>query len=340
MRIENLHLFEKHLEELKSQKFGPLYCIFGKDPFECQEAVDRLLRALMPAPGQRDLALTQFDGSEVGEAELAEALQSLSFFSKLKVIWIQHVDKLKKSMQERLIDYFSRPAPAQVLVLSGSGWQKNMVIYKAADSAGWILEFPECKPWEKEQRTAEWVNQRVSATRKLMAYPVCQFLVQRIGCEHATLAQEIEKLMCYVGERKEITRQDIETLCHRQPSESIWQLGEAIFRKDAPAALMGVHALLSEGLPLLPLLRQIRSQFQTEYQICLLMAQGKQAQDITQEFPYLKGQILEKHMRQARQYGSTAFQRGLLAIDEAELRIKNSSMDDNLIIELLILRLT
>ena len=161
-----------------------------------------------------------------------------------------------------------------------------------------------------------------------------------MGNDQAALAKELEKLICYIGEKKEITQQDVETLCHCQEVESIWQLGEAIFRRDSAASLHIVHSLLMDGQPLLPLLRQIRSQFQTEFQISLLLAQGKQAQDITAEFPYLKGQILERHMRQAKQYGVDAFKQGLLAIDEAELRAKNSSIDENMIIELLMMRLT
>ena len=107
--------------------------------------------------------------------------------------------------------------------------------------------------------------------------------------------------------------------------------GEAIFCRDAAAALRIAMALLEEQA-LLPLLRQMRSQFQTEYQVCLLLVQGKHAQDIAQEFPYMKGQILERHMWQARQYGLEAFKRGLIALDIAESRVKNSSIDDKLLL--------
>ena len=132
----------------------------------------------------------------------------------------------------------------------------------------------------------------------------------------------------------------MEALCHRQQVDTIWQLGEALFRRDAGASIQMVHALLMEGQPLLPLLRQIRSQFQTEYQICLLLAQGKLVSDISQEFPYLKGQILERHLHQAQQFGLESFKKGLIALDAAELRVKNSGADEKIIAELLIMQLT
>lgn len=340
MRYENQRAFENHLREAEASSFSPLYCIFSKEAFECQEAVNRLLQALLPNPGQKELSLSILDGAQLDEQELGNALDTFSFLTKLKVIWIKQADKIKKSLQESLIHYFSRPASSQYLLLTAPALQKNTLFYKAAEKEGIVLDIAELKPWEKEQRLAEWVNKQASASLKVISYPVCQLLVKRMGADQAMLAQELEKLICHAGDRKEITQHDVEALCHRQPADTIWQLGEALFSRNAAAALHILHALLLDGEPLLPLLRQIRSQFQTEYQIALLLAQGKQAQDISQEFPYLKGKILETHMRQARQYGLASFKRALLALDEAELRAKNSSIDENVIVELLTMQLT
>ena len=98
--------------------------------------------------------------------------------------------------------------------------------------------------------------------------------------------------------------------------------------------------LLESGNPFLPLLRQIRFQFQTEYQVSLLLSQGKESQEITKQFPYMKGQVLERHLEQVRHYGCSAFKEGLLAIDEMEMRAKNSSVDEKILLELLIYTLT
>lgn len=340
MKYENLKPFEKHLEGAKPLRFSPLYLIIGNESYQIQEAVSLLLRFLLPSESMRELSLAIFDGSQIEENELMIALDSHSLFTKSRVIWIQQAEKLKKSIQTSLEKYFIHPMRTQNLLLTAASWQKNTSFYKAADKEGVILEFAEIKPWEKEKRLAEWVNQQVTAARKLISFPVCQALVKRIGYDQTTLSQELEKLMCYCAEKKEITLQDVETICTRLQVDSIWQLGEALFRRDAAAALQMIHALLMEGQALLPLLRQIRSQFQTEYQIALLLAHGKQAQEVAQEFPYMKGQILERHLKQAREYGCDAFKRGLLALDATEMRVKNSSVDEKILVELLILQLT
>ena len=340
MRYDNLRAFEKHLEGAAPQHFSPIYFILGKDPSECQEAIHLLLRLLLPSPEMRDFGLTTFEGGQVEENALANALYSGSFFAKSRVIWIQQVEKLKKSLQENLEKYFHRPPPAQYLLLSATSWQKNTAFYRAVEKGGIILDLVEVKPWEKEKQLIAWVSKQAAAARKLMSYPVCQLLVKRAGNDRFLLAQEMQKLLCYSSDKQEITEQDVVAICPQQQVDSIWQLGEAIFRYDSAAALQIANALLAEGQPLLPLLRQIRAQFQTEYQVCLLLAQGKQAPEITQEFPYMKGQILERHIQQARHYGLKAFKDGLLALDATEIRAKNSGVEERLLLELLMIQLT
>lgn len=339
MKYDNLNAFEKHLADTPSQQFKPLYLVLGKEAFECQEAIQLLLRFLLPSQS-RELSLSTWEAAQIEEEALWTALYSRSLFSETRVIWIQQADKLKKSIQEGLEKFLTRPQPSLHLIISASGWQKNTSFYKTIDKEGIILELAEIKPWEKEKRLAEWVNKQAIAARKLMPYPVCQSLVRQLGCDPSVLTQELEKLFCFCGERKEITQQDIEAICTKQQNESIWQLGEALFRRDTHTALQVGYHFLQQGQALLPLLRQIRSQFQTEYQISLLLAQGKRGPDITLEFPYMKGQILERHMWQAQHYGLEALKKGLLALDAIEIRTKNSQVEEKVLMELLIVQLT
>ena len=203
-----------------------------------------------------------------------------------------------------------------------------------------VLELAESKPWEKEKRLVEWMGKQAAMARKQVSFLVCQALVSRVGFDRMAVEQEWEKLLCYTIEKSEITLQDLERLSPPPRAESLWQLGEAIYRRDATGALQMAHALAVEGEAVLPLLRYLRSQFQTGYQMCLLLAEGRNAQELAQEFPHLKGQLLEKSARQAQHYGEDAFKRGLLAIDAAYMRVKNFAMDEQWLVELLVLELT
>src|SRR5262249_40672120 len=132
---------------------------------------------------------------------------------------------------------------------------------------------------------------------------------------------------------------DVAAVCSSINLDNAWQLGEAIFRRDVPTALRISKGLLADGTAFIALLRQIRTQFQTEFQVCSILSRGGSHAEIAQEFPYMKGQILDRHMHQAQSYGMQRFKSALLAIDEAELSAKNNG-DPDFLAERLIIKLT
>jgi DNA polymerase-3 subunit delta len=165
-------------------------------------------------------------------------------------------------------------------------------------------------------------------------------LIKQIGTDPALLYQELEKLICYTDGRKEITSQDIHAICSTVNIETIWQLGDAIFRRDPGTALRISKGLLDDGTAFLGLLRQIRSQFETKFQIASLLANGGSPGDVTHFFPYMKGSILDQHVQAAKNYGLQKLKEGLLKIDEMEIKAKNSLADPDILNEILMTRLT
>lgn len=340
VKYDNIRAFEKHLKDASPNHFSNLYLVLGKEALECQEAVNLLMRHLLPGK-EREIAFTSFEGSTVIEEKLLTELYSNSFFASKRAIAIYNADKLKKQVQDSLENYVDRPSRSHFLILIAPTLQRNSSFYKKAERIGFVLDLPEIKPWEKEKRTLEWLNKQVTSARRQISHQACQCLIKYIGCDQHLLTQELEKLFCYIGDRKEVTTQDISAVCSIFSNETIWQLGEAVFCCDTTRTLRITRALLNEsGNGLLPLLRQLRTQLQTGYQISLILAYGGGAAEIALEFPYMKGHILERHMQLALHYGVERFKRGLLAIDKTELQVKNSQLEDSLLAELLMIKLT
>jgi DNA polymerase-3 subunit delta len=198
---------------------------------------------------------------------------------------------------------------------------------------------PEEKPWEKEKLLHEWVIDQLASEGRRIESSAVSLLVKQLGLDKSTIYQELEKLICYAGERKDIGMSDVAAVCISIPQENAWQLGEVIFRRDAAQALRMAKAVLLEAPSIIPFLRLLRSLFQTNYQVGCLLEQGKTAQDISVAFPQLRGGLLNKHIQQAQGYGLRRFKEGLLAIDETELMAKSSSGDPDWLVERLIFKL-
>lgn len=340
MKYSNLRAFEKHLQDASPAHFVNFYVVLAKDTFERKTSVDLLITALLKGKKEQGLALKIFDGDHVELGEIQEELQALMIFADKRVVLINQADKLSKSVIEFLVSYFENPNPAVYLILSAAAINHATNFYKKSEKTGVVLEIPEEKPWEKEKSMGEWIVNKVRSEGKRIEPQACQAILKQIGTDPAFVASEVEKLICYTGERVDITLADVGAVCTNVNTENAWQLGEAIFRCDAPSALRITKALLADGTPFLALLRQIRTQFQTEFQVCSILAGGGAGSDIERQFPYMKGNILNRHIQLAQGYGLPRFKKGLLKIDQTELMAKNSSTDHEFLADLLIVKLT
>lgn len=340
MKYATFKAFEKSLESAAPGHLSSIYVVMSKESFERKAACDKIASHALGGSVKIGQNYCLFDVDEVDMTVVWDELQAFSFLSPKKVVVILQADKLSKAWQERMRAYFIKPNKSVCLVLEAATLNRATNYYKEAEKCGTVLDIAEEKPWEKERALQGWVAEQLARDGKKIDGQTASALVRQLGTDLATLHQELEKLICYVGDRQDIKAADVSAVCTTISQENGWQLGEAIFRRDASEAMRIAKALLSDGTALIALIRQIRTQFQTDYQVCCLLANGKTPQDVALQFPYMKGQILSKHLQQAQAYGMEKFKLGILTIDATELMAKNSAGDPEWLAERLILKLT
>lgn len=340
VKLTSLRAFEKHLEGAAPNHFSLLYVALGKEAFQRKEAIDKLLLSLKGNVVKDEPLLQVFDGERLSSKELMQELNAFGLFSKRRTLLIENADKLDKDSLGALESYFDSPNKSIFLVLSAAAFHRGTNFYKKSEKIGIVLEFPEEKPWEKERSIQDWISATAKAAGKNIDSQCCQQLVKLLGTQQELLSTELQKLFCYVGNRASIVLQDISAIIAPVAVETIWQLGEAIFRRDGASALAICKRLLLDDLSFFALLRQVRTQFQTEFQVCTILAHGGDSSEVMRQFPYMKGGILERHVALAQGYGIEGFKAGLLLIDEIELQAKNSGLEVSFLAELLMVKLT
>lgn len=333
MKYTHVAAFKK---ELGPNPAGPLFMILSKEDFERKEVVDYLVHALKI---EKESCI-HFQGSQTSPEALNSELNSMGLFATRRVILIRDADKLPKNTLPILLKFHEKPSRDVFVILEAEAFNKNTNFYKEIDASGILLDVPELKPKEKASAMLNVLREKATALGKTIDPQVCNLMINQLGTDQALLHNELEKVICFVGDRKNISAEDIRAICGTVPQESIWQFGDALFKKDAPSALRMVHGLLSDGTHFLSLLRQIRSQFQTKYQVCSILASGGSFADIEKQFPYMKGFVLDTNVRMAQGYGLESFKKAMIAIDEAELAAKNSQTSSELSAEILIIKLT
>ncbi len=275
---------------------------------------------------------TVFEAGRGSLKSLMQELHALSLFSQKRVVILEKGEELKKEEASLLEDYFAHPQPVIYFIISASVINRATRLYKQAEKAGVILDIEPEKAWEKEASLVQKLIEKSLAQGKRIDQTAALALVKSAGGEASMLTQELEKLFCYTEGKNEISLQDVQTLCGSQGAQTIWQLGDAVFAGQGAKALEAAHQLLNEGEPLFSLLRQVRTQFQSR-----LIAATAPQEETLKRYPYLKGNMLQKQIQQARQFGVEKCRKAILLTDAAELEAKNSGLSSEHIFEKLIL---
>lgn len=340
MKYSTLSAFEKHLEAAAPNHFSAIYLIVSKENFVRQRALECLSSLVLKGEKSAALSLHQFDSEKHNVNQILEELETLSFFSKKRVVVAHNVDGFDKSATLKLEAYAASPNNSVCFVAVAPAVNRATTFYKKMEKVGIVLDVAEEKAWEREKVVAEWLYHEAVKHGKQFPQQLCQLLIKQLGTDQGLLKTELDKLICFVGERQVISQADIAAISSAANLDSGWQLGEAIFRRDTTSALRISKGLLNDGVALIALLRQVRSQFQTEFQVCSILSRGGSVAEVAQEFPYMKGPILDRHVRLSQEYGMVRFKDGLLAIDDAELQAKNGMSDLEFLTERLIIKLT
>lgn len=339
MKYTALRAFEKHLEASAPSHFGDVYLILSKDDYERKSASQLLITHVSKGLSIPGMNVQVFDAEKADARSLLDELYAMALFSAKRLIIIHNVDKWGKSITEKLEDYFASPNRSICLGMTAQAINHSTNFFKKAEKIGIVLDIAEAKPWEKEKMIIDWVIQACQSAGKRIDLQTSTMLVKRVGTDQMFLRQELDKLFCYVGERNAIVPQDISAICTSLNVENIWQVGESLFQREPSAALRIAKAMIEDGAPFLTILRQIRSQFLNALHIASIMATGGGPNEVTAQFPYMRGGILDKNMRQAQHYGLHKLKTALITIDQVELQAKNSASDSQWLIEYLIIKL-
>ncbi len=334
VKYQNLAAFEKHLEQASKLHLSRIFLVVSSCSYERRKVVDKILSAIRVKEGE-----VRFQGMEGTPGSVEEGLEGLNTVSLLEgkqVFYLDGVDKLKKNGVTPLAEYAAHPSPFAYLILGASSGKALSELYTRGKKELIACDLSEEKPWDRKDRLKRMLIEYAAKSGKRVGGDALEHLLENVGLNLPGLEQEVEKLITYAGERKEITLQDVHTLCAAQKSSTLWQLAEAIaWREPYPKGEESVDLSL-----LLPLLAVLRTQFQQGLTLALLLERGTPYAELSPYFPTVKSGALDKMLPLCKARRAPFFKRALDLLFEVELMAKNSSLDPALILDLLLSKLT
>ena len=262
---------DRFLAELGTPAMRPGYVLLGNEPFLYQRARAGLLQRLVPAD-LRDFCLHDLElGGDTTIFDAIGLAQTPSLMAPFQVLFVRGLKTLygrgaKKEDFAALDKYFRSPNPQALLLFVADHLQLPADLRRLdredkdrydriRETLGELCGVVELQA-VAEPDAMQWVQQTVAERGVAIEADAARELVDALAGEMMTVAQELEKLILYVSEPvrpdaaatarpKTITLLDVETMVLAAKQRSLYELTDAISRRDRAQSLLLLRGLLN-----------------------------------------------------------------------------------------------
>jgi DNA polymerase-3 subunit delta len=311
----------------------PLYYFYGNDAY-LREKATRLVLHHWGEAINRGINFEVYSGASTPLSTIIDDARTVPFLGNQKVILIREAEKLAPSGQEVLLAYLKNPNPKTILILTGDTITLEKNHRAVFRKHGLVMEFKH--PYSNE--VPAWIKHMAQDLGKSISNHTTQLLQELVGSRLQDLSNELEKLSLYSGERKEITREDLETVISTLKVESVFELTDYIGNRKTAKALIALSQLTESGEPPLKILALITRQFRMITKARLLLEQGIPPEKIKHSLN-IKDFIWKKLSPQVNKFSRKKLEKCFQRLWGTDVALKTQSIPKKIILEQLIIDL-
>ena len=230
------------IKNTKKGKLSPVYYLFGEDTYNIHAAVDAIQEAVAP------LLVSDFDkdicySDDRNLQDVINAARAFPFGSEKKLIILKEAEKIRD--KKLLEPYIESPAEFTVLVLVHNGVITNLKTppFNMLLENNFIFEAKELKGEE----LIDWVIDLSKSKGMQISTENVMFLTDLSGESRIMIENQLEKVISFLGDKKEITFDSIKSVSASFKEYNIFDLQNAVFQKDKSKALTVAFNILKTG---------------------------------------------------------------------------------------------
>lgn len=225
---------------------APLYFIYGQEDFLVEQSVQAIVaRALDEAA--KGFNYDVIDGSKTDGPSLVALASAYPMMSERRVVVLREFEKLtsKESDRDSLTRYFENPLESTCLIVVAGDTDFRKKVFTTLRSKAETIE---CKPLYDE-KVPGWIEAHIRSKGKQADPKAVMLLHEYVGNSLRALDGEIAKVFLYVGERAEITEEDVLASVGASRGYSVFDLQRAIGTRKLKSAFKIIRVILQGGQP-------------------------------------------------------------------------------------------
>lgn len=321
-------IINRHIE---TGEFSNLYLLGGEEKYLLEQYKEKLVNALVNPDDTMNYVVYKGEGAKPDS--ITEFASTMPFFADRRVVLVEDSEFFKKGNEdmEKLIEALPETT---VMVFSERAIDRRSRLYKLVSKHGTVAMFdtPDEKTlliWLKSLFTREKIEIEDAAVYRL---------VESVGMDMYHLVNESDKLKGYCIEKGVVTVEDVEQLSVNQIEGKIFDMMEALSKRNKNVTMQLYNDLLQLREPAMRILYLITRQFNLLLKTKLALEQGhhnSQLASLLKVPPF----AVKKYTAQCDGYTYHELLERVNRCQKADSDIKSGVMKDNLAVELLIVNL-
>jgi DNA polymerase-3 subunit delta len=257
------------LSSTSKGKHRPVYALFGDEDFLKRLVRERLIKLILD-DADPDLAVSIYPGDGLEFSTVKNDLETLPFLTPFRIVVVENGEDFVSDNRPALEQYVTKPSSVGVLILEVKTFAETTRLAKALPDAAKIS----CKAPYASKLPNWCVSWAYTHHKKDLSHDAAALLVERVGQSMGLLDREIAKVANSVGNRPEITADDVEKLVGRSSAANVFRIMDAIGEGKAGEALSILEELFADGNDPMGVLAPLTFQLRKLANVARLTASG------------------------------------------------------------------
>ena len=226
-------------KQIKEKSFHKVYLLTGDEPYLVLQAKHMLKNAMIKEGDTMNYAA--FTDGKIDLNTLQELAFTYPFFSEKRLLLLDGTGILKTGKDE-FVSIMENMPETTCIIICEPEVDKRSKVYKWIKKNGYVGEF--LKKNQTEKVLLRWIAALLGKEKKQIRENNARYFLQKTGDDMFQIKNEIDKLIAYAGDREEITQADIDAVASGEVQDKIFDLVDAIARKNKAAALSYYNDLI------------------------------------------------------------------------------------------------
>src|SRR5579862_2433731 len=328
---------ERILSDWKQKRFKPIYWLEGEEEFYIDELVEFAEHQIL-SPSEAAFNLSVFYGKDAQWAEVINACRRYPMTGERQVVLLKEAQQMRDL--DKLEAYIENPLASTILVVS----HKEKKIDGRSRLARLLKEKAEVFSAKKmyDNQLPNWTSELIKAKGYSIMPKALILLVDHIGNDLSRINNEVEKILINLMGRRAITEDDIEMYVGISKEYNVFELQEALGRRDMPKAIRIIQYFEAnpKAAPIQLILPALYNFFSKIYMVFGQTAEDEKtiASNIgTNPF------FVRDYISAAKRYNFEGVESALILLHECNLKsigVNNAGADDSSLLKEMIAKMS